>query len=197
MNPAGAFVFHRAGAELAFWLSFAGWSVVEWRLARRDRRRAGTGEAREDRGSVHVLVLLSWLGILLAFVAAWWLGGGGWTWVAVGLALIWLGIGLRAWAVRVLGRFFRRVVVVQAGHRVVSDGPYRLLRHPAYTGSLLTALGIGVALGNWAAVACSLALPLTGHLWRIRVEEAALARDLGDDYRAYMRRTWRLLPGIW
>jgi protein-S-isoprenylcysteine O-methyltransferase Ste14 len=110
---------------------------------------------------------------------------------------MWLGIGLRIWAIVVLGRFFRRVVVIQEGHRVVSDGPYRLVRHPAYAGNLLAAAGLGVALDNWLSVAILVIVPFLGHLPRIRVEEAELERGLGEAYRSYEARTRRLVPGVW
>jgi protein-S-isoprenylcysteine O-methyltransferase Ste14 len=101
------------------------------------------------------------------------------------------------WSIRTLGRFFRYEVVVQEGHRVVDTGPYRLVRHPSYTGSLLAFLGIGIALDNWLSVAAALGLPLLGFLRRIAVEEAALTSELGDAYRSYKERTRRLVPGIW
>jgi protein-S-isoprenylcysteine O-methyltransferase Ste14 len=110
---------------------------------------------------------------------------------------MWAGIALRVWGVATLGRFFRRVVVVQEGHHVVTAGPYHWLRHPAYAGNLLSYLGLGVALGNWLSIGACVAIPVVAHLPRIQVEEATLTEALGEEYRAYARRTARLIPRIW
>ena len=86
---------------------------------------------------------------------------------------------------------------MQQGHRVVDTGPYRVLRHPSYTGILVTLLGMGIALDSWASVAVAFLLPLAGILRRIGEEEQVLRRELGEPYRDYSRRTSRLVPGIW
>jgi len=79
----------------------------------------------------------------------------------------------------------------------VDSGPYRYVRHPTYTGALLTFVGLGFCFGNWLTL-LFLTLPIIGaFLWRIRIEERALTEALGEDYRAYMRRTKRLIPGVY
>jgi protein-S-isoprenylcysteine O-methyltransferase Ste14 len=78
---------------------------------------------------------------------------------------------------------------------VVQAGPYRWVRHPSYTGSLVTILGVLLCCLNWASLA-AFALALAGYAYRIRIEEEALAESLGDEYRSYMRRTRRLIPRI-
>lgn len=75
------------------------------------------------------------------------------------------------------------------------DGPYRWLRHPAYTGMLLMYAGINMALGTWLGTLIGVGVFLTATLYRIQVEEKALVEAFGEQYRAYMRHTWRLLPG--
>ena len=87
--------------------------------------------------------------------------------------------------------------MIQEGHRLVTSGPYRYVRHPGYAGSLLAALGIGVALGNLLSLAAMFLLPLVALLRRIAVEEAALEAALGERYREYARSTRRLVPGVW
>jgi protein-S-isoprenylcysteine O-methyltransferase Ste14 len=123
--------------------------------------------------------------------------GGGWAPVAVGLGVLAAGVALRVWAIVTLGRLFKFVVVIQDGHRVVASGPYRLLRHPSYTGALAAFLGAGIALDSWLSVLALVLIPLLAIGVRIRVEEAELARALGEEYRAYARRTRRLVPGLW
>jgi protein-S-isoprenylcysteine O-methyltransferase len=114
-----------------------------------------------------------------------------------GIVLMWSGIALRVWAVRTLGHFFRTVVVIQDNHRLIREGPYRLTRHPSYAGSLLTLAGIGLALGNWLSVIVAICCALVGFVRRITVEESFMQAHFGDDYTAYTRRTWRLVPFIW
>ena len=162
-----------------------------------------TGAATEaDRGTKRILV-----GGMLAGLVAGWLAahyvpaaelfGSGWLWVGLGLLVAWSGFALRIVAIAVLGRFFRRDVSVEPGQTIVRRGPYRLIRHPAYAGNLLIALGLGLALANWLSIMVLIVQPLAGHLPRIRVEEAALEEALGGPYRAYEAVTNRLVPGLW
>ena len=116
---------------------------------------------------------------------------------AAGLVVTWLGLGIRAWSIAVLGRSFRTTVEVDSQQAVIASGPYRWVRHPSYTGLLLIVTGFGLATGYWLALVVCLALPLPALLWRIRVEEAELTRVLGDRYRAYQAHTRRLVPGLW
>jgi protein-S-isoprenylcysteine O-methyltransferase Ste14 len=115
----------------------------------------------------------------------------------VGLMIIWLGIALRQWAVWTLGPFFTVVVRVAARQTVVESGPYRWVRHPSYTGLLVTLLGLGVALGNWLSMLALVTVPVLGLVIRIRVEERELLSGLGEPYRRYCEQRKRLVPGIW
>ena len=119
-----------------------------------------------------------------------------WFAFVVALALVWSGIILRQWAVWVLGRFFTVVVRVDQAQQTVDRGPFRWVRHPSYTGLLLTFAGIGLAAGNWLSLAALLIFPTIGLLVRIRVEERALLSSL-DGYRDYARGRARLIPGVW
>ncbi|GAA2265286.1 hypothetical protein GCM10010430_57720 [Kitasatospora cystarginea] len=116
---------------------------------------------------------------------------------AVLLVLTWAGMGLRLWSIHTLGRYFRGTVHIQEGHRVVDRGPYRRLRHPAYTGALLAAAALAVSFGNvasWLLVTVCLGLAVG---YRIRVEERVLTTALGEAYASYAARTKRLIPGVW
>jgi protein-S-isoprenylcysteine O-methyltransferase Ste14 len=125
------------------------------------------------------------------------LPGSGWWPVALGFVVFALGLALRASAVHELGRFFTFTVVVQADHRVVDTGPYRLVRHPSYTGLLMVELGLGIELGTWLSIASCLLPPVIAVALRVHHEEKVLIRELGERYRAYMARTHRLVPGVW
>ena len=105
------------------------------------------------------------------------------------------GVALRQAAVAALGRFFTTRVTTRADQTVVDTGPYRYVRHPSYSGMLVTVLGVLLCSTNWVSLAC-FALAIPGTAYRIRVEERALAGALGEPYRAYMSRTKRLVPFV-
>jgi protein-S-isoprenylcysteine O-methyltransferase len=192
-------VYDNTVAAVAFWSAVLGWELVEWRQYRQEARAAE--DVDHDRSSGRLVTLTSWV----AIGGAYGLGhadvgripGGRWPVYGAGFGLLLAGIAFRQWAIRVLGRHFRRRVTIQAGHQVIRSGPYRALRHPAYAGALLALAGIGVVFGSWPALALCV-LPIGAALvHRIRVEEGALEDALGDAYREYARSTSRLVPGIW
>jgi protein-S-isoprenylcysteine O-methyltransferase Ste14 len=113
-----------------------------------------------------------------------------------GIVLILLGGALRWWAILTLGHYFTFDVAVRVSQPVVQSGPYRLIRHPAYSGTLLVLLGIGLALANWASIVAILTGVLIGLRYRVRVEEQALIDGLGQPYVDYMRHTKRFVPFI-
>ena len=163
--------------------------------------RSRGGESA-DRGTKRILVWSAAIGLtaclLIAInVPSLRFGANTWTTLVLGLAIAWLGVLLRVWAVWSLGRFFQRDVMIQKDHVVWRGGPYRLLRHPAYAGTLISYLGFGLAVGSWVGALVFVAVVAAGYIPRIRVEEAELTRALGDSYRDYARTTARLVPGLW
>ena len=173
-------------------------SEVSIRL-RSDRNRNGS---RRDHWSLQVVRWSAVAGVALAVLLerrapGLAIPGNGWPAFAAGLALMCAGIALRQWAVAVLGRFFTIEVRVQSEHAVVEGGPYRWVRHPSYTGLLLTFLGIGLALGNWGSLAAAAVVPTVGLVYRIHFEEQELLEGLGEPYRRFAEGRARLFPGIW
>jgi protein-S-isoprenylcysteine O-methyltransferase Ste14 len=113
----------------------------------------------------------------------------------VGLVLFALGfIGIN-WAEAALGRLFSFQVELQEGHRLVTGGPFRLVRHPRYAFILLYSLGLSLVFRSGAALLLTGAL-LAVLLWRISDEEALLRRAFGE-WEGYARRTWRLVPWLY
>ena len=108
-----------------------------------------------------------------------------------------LGLLLRWYAIVYLGRFFTVNVAIHSGHEVIDTGPYRLVRHPSYSGALLAFLGLALCLANWLSLAIVVLPILWAFLRRIATEEAALANALGAPYISYMGRTKRLAPFIY
>jgi protein-S-isoprenylcysteine O-methyltransferase len=188
---------HGGIAALLFWLCVGAWAAFDLSLA--IRTRGGPGARRDLSVIPLTLSVLAGLGlaVLVARTGDLPLPGPGWWPLAAGIATFAAGLALRARAVAELGRFFKFTVVVQAGHQVVDTGPYRLIRHPSYTGLLMAALGMGLALGTWLSIPACVIPPLIAFGVRLTHEERVLADALGEPYRAYMRHTWRLVPRVW
>jgi protein-S-isoprenylcysteine O-methyltransferase Ste14 len=158
-------------------------------------RRRGATQTRRDRGSGPLIILTVFVSIILALSFGY--AGIGvipdWAFY-LGVFLMFLGIIVRQWAIAVLGRFFSLTVRVAEDHRVVDKGPYRLVRHPSYTGVLITFIGLALAVQSWGALLVLLGVFSLSFGYRMRVEERTLQSELGEDYARYMRRTKRLIP---
>lgn len=114
-----------------------------------------------------------------------------------GVALMAAGIALRWTAIRALGIFFTGRVQIQDSHALIQTGLYSRLRHPAYAGSLLAYVGLGLAFANWWTLACSVMPYLVAIGYRIHVEEAVLREKFGPAYAHYARTTKRIVPWVY
>jgi protein-S-isoprenylcysteine O-methyltransferase Ste14 len=184
---------------LLFWIVYILWFVLEMIGAYAHRVEAGA--QKQDRGSMVVLLVGLYAGVLLNFALPGLFPGATITWnrsvlFFIGLTLMVLGIILRQYAIRVLGRYFTREVATRAGQPVVQNGPYKFIRHPAYSGTLLTMLGIGLAMTNWASLVAIVVCSFSGFFYRVLVEERALRTSLGQPYVEYMRHTKRFVPFV-
>jgi protein-S-isoprenylcysteine O-methyltransferase Ste14 len=162
----------------------------------------GRGAAiRQDRGTKFGVAIGVYLAVVAAIAIAkvpalrvyantWWTFG-------VGIGIVLAGAALRDWAIVSLGRYFRREVTIEPGQRIVRRGPYRVLRHPSYTGLILIFAGFGLTFGSWLSAVVALLVLFAGLLPRIRVEERALARAFGPEYDDYADSTARLVPHVW
>lgn len=175
-----------------------GGSEIVLALLLRSRDNVARGS---DRGSLGIL----WTTITLAIFAAIQVAarhpgpvpGPAAAWVGAGLALLLAGLALRWTAILTLRGAFTVDVAIARDQHLVERGPYRRVRHPAYTGNLLAFLGMALLFADWVA-ALTLVLPITAaFLYRIRVEERALRAAFGDEYGRYARRTWRLVPFLY
>lgn len=181
---------------MIFWAVFYLWVGSELFLGWKTRPAAGS--VTSDVGSKWLLVGSIWLGVALGFVVAAAMPAAAFTsgrrpLFYFGIALMLLGMALRWYSIRVLGKSFTSVVATRPDQQVVETGPYRWIRHPSYTGGLLTIVGVLVALANPLSL-LGLLPALAGYAYRIRVEEGALMRDLGEPYQSYMQRSKRLIP---
>ena len=192
-------VFRHGAAEVAFIVLLLTWTVFEAVMRVLQRLRATGPDTRDPSYFVLLPALLA------AVVAAEVLGRrgrllwpGGLVWpVVAGLTLVAAGIGLRAWSIVTLGRFFQYQIKVQPGHQVVTSGPYRYVRHPSYTGIAMVLAGIALASGDvWSLLAVAV-LGGAGLAVRIRAEERQLTQTLGAEYERFAAGRKRLVPGVW
>src|SRR2546429_2220636 len=155
-------------------------------------RRRGATRVKRDRGSGALIIFTVFISIILAFSFGY--AGIGmlpdWAFY-LGFFLMFLGILVRQWAIAVLGRFFSLTVRIAEDHRVVEKRPYRLGRHPSYTGGLITFIGLALAVQSLGALLVLLGVVSISYGYRMRVEEEALLLELGEDYANYMKRTKR------
>jgi protein-S-isoprenylcysteine O-methyltransferase len=191
--------FTGATYSLIFWCVFAIWVISEIIASR--LKRSDDASKANDRGSLNLILLLWWLGMALNFLLAEFLPEASIRWrhaslFTVGIGLMLAGIAFRWYCVEVLGKYFTFDVTVKAGHALIEAGPYRYIRHPSYTGALVTIIGFGLALGNWAGLIVFLLCIGIAYAYRIPVEEALLTSVMGQPYREYVKRTWRLIPFV-
>ena len=185
----------------ARWVSLAVWLI--WLGAEARSLRPSTGGDRvQDRGTKLFLGVTMALAIggavaVARYVPGLTLPGDPWVAFSIGVCVALSGVALRQWAIAILGRLFTRNVMIREGHHVVEGGPYRVIRHPAYTGTLLTMLGFGVMLQNWLSIAITFAGFVVSHLPRILHEEHVLESNLGEPYRDFAHHRKRLVPGVW
>ncbi len=177
------------------------WAVMEVFLGIRQITLLRAGARLQDKGSRAAVTATLGIGIFLcwqlpfavpattimsASVFVFWSG----------IALVYAGLAFRLYAITVLGRYFTPSVAVVANQQVVEDGPYKLIRHPAYTGLLIMFLGFGLSSINWLSLLALMGCVLIGLSYRIYVEERVLQEHLGKPYQEYMQRTKRLIPFV-
>jgi protein-S-isoprenylcysteine O-methyltransferase Ste14 len=113
----------------------------------------------------------------------------------VGVALYGVGLLVMHWAQMTLGPQFSLQVEIQEGHRLVTDGLYRRIRHPRYLGIVVFSTGIALVFASWLALAVVVVVGLV-LIWRIHDEETLMHREFGTEWDAYSKRTWRLCPFV-
>jgi protein-S-isoprenylcysteine O-methyltransferase Ste14 len=177
------------------------WIALEIGLVIKDHSR-GKGKTTSDKGTRYFNFVAITVGITAAailngvqkFVFP---GGKTSTVFFIGIAIMLIGMALRYWAVITLGSSFRTTIETETGQKVISAGPYKLIRHPSYSGWLLICLGYGIAVQNWLSLITAVSLPLVALLYRIHAEENALISTLGSEYVEYQKHTKRLIPRVW
>ena len=183
------------GLRLYMGIGFVGlyllWLFIESRIAIGETKKDST---ESDRGTLELYAagraatVLTGLGIPVL-----------WYWepgqMILGTAVFVIATTFRLWSIRVLGQFYSHRVRVTDEHRIVDSGPYRVIRHPAYTGMLAAHAGFVVFFFNWITLALLLLFFIPAVIMRIRVEEKTLLELPG--YSEYCKNRKRLIPLIW
>lgn len=170
----------------------------------RHRARRRGGELDRSQGTstlvaLRLVALAAFVPLLLWLVHPQWAR---WAQVELAAGLRWAAVIAAAallpafvWLFRTIGNNISPRETTRAGHALVTDGPYRYIRHPLYTfGAAFYAL-IAVATGLWW-LAVFLGIAFAALAWRTPREEANLIALFGDDYRRYMATTGRYLPHL-
>ena len=129
--------------------------------------------------------------LLLAGSRLYQLGPASWPTVVVAFGLLIAGVGLRFWALYKLGRWFSELVVIRQGQELITDGPYRWLRHPLHVGLLAQMAGLAAMAGGlWAWLV--FAAGVVNALARELHEQRILGEHFGHSYDVYVAGTWGL-----
>lgn len=193
--------------ELVFRVSLAiiGAPLLAIRIYYTSRMARSHERNTADRTST-VIKFLAWLlGLLADLVIIFYIFAPtlmGWSSLSLPAGLRWFGAGLGLisiplflWAHHSLGKEFNYPGAITERQNLVTNGPYRWVRHPIYSNYFLWATAFFLISANW----------LIGAIWLvfafaaasiIGLEEAALIEKFGDSYRNYMRRTGRFLPRL-
>lgn len=116
------------------------------------------------------------------------------------------GFSLRVWCYYILDKFFTFTVVMKKDHKLITEGPYEYLVHPSYTGQLVTLYGAVLYYSGFDSIIGYLALGVVAYLivhnvsslpTRMKVEEDAMSKKFGDEYKTYLSKRWKLIPYVY
>jgi len=173
--------------------------LIYWAVSARNAARTQVREPFHWRAITLVVLVLAAMLIFspyfrFGFLARRFVPDSQWS-KGMGLALILVGFGVSIWARRHLGRFWSARVTLKVDHQLIQSGPYARVRHPIYSGLLLTMLGTAIFVGEWHAL-LGVALFFSAHWEKSRREEALLVREFGETYEQYCNRTGALIPRL-
>jgi len=117
--------------------------------------------------------------------------------IFIGLTLFMIGVFLRHLSIKQLGKYFVTKVQVTDDHKLVTEGIYRLLRHPSYTGLIFGFLGLILFLQAGLAATLFILIGIPAYIYRIKIEEYALIKTFGEQYESYREKSYALLPLIY
>lgn len=164
------------------------------------RRSKSKGTSELDKNSLKIIwitiIISIFMGVLLKNITL--LPISGYQYISyIGILLIVCGIFIRVIAIRTLGRYFTVDLSIQNDQKIVKKGLYKYIRHPSYTGSLFSFIGLGVSFNNWLSLIVIVIPIFISFLYRINIEEKVLLKQFGSEYIEYQQSTKRLIPLIY
>jgi protein-S-isoprenylcysteine O-methyltransferase Ste14 len=163
-------------------------------------KRYRAGDGRLDHQSCQHLII-SLTSFFVVLLASWQLGFGlvnlpPWL-EGLGLTLVAGGTFLRYAAIFQLGSLFTWQIAILDAHQLKTDGLYRWMRHPSYTGGLLAIVGASLVFESIVALVVAVMIHAPMVLRRVRLEEIALRLHFGAHFESYAGRTARLVPFVY
>lgn len=188
--------------QIVWVLGVVAWYVIRYPFERRARRVRVVSGQRSPSDMIGLAAALFGLGILPGIYVA-----TGFPKSADYPATVWtvvlgtIAFFAALWVFRVshkeLGRNWSITLEIREQHKLISTGPYALVRHPMYTSFLLMGLGQAFLLSNWVAGLAGLIGFAVLFFLRVDKEERMMIENFGPPYRAYMERTKRLVPYLY
>jgi protein-S-isoprenylcysteine O-methyltransferase Ste14 len=114
-----------------------------------------------------------------------------------GFIILWFGVVLRNYSIRILGKHFTPTIQLQQDHDLITVGPYSIIRHPSYLGALLAIVGIAIFFNSLIGTVAACIAMMIAYVVRIDAEEKALKSLFGSKYQEYQQRTKKLIPFLW
>lgn len=153
-----------------------------------------------DRYSVILIIAMSMLSNIVPLVDWAYFSGPEYKSTAatiIGFIVLWAGILLRNYSIKLLGKHFTATIQLQKNHTLITSGPYSIIRHPSYLGAFLAFLGIAIFLNSAAGAVFVVVAMIVAYTIRIGAEEKALISLFGTVYTNYQKKTKKLIPFLW
>ncbi|MEM4992026.1 isoprenylcysteine carboxylmethyltransferase family protein [Priestia sp. SB1] len=170
------------------------WVIIEYRvLFKRDKR-----PKKNDRKALSlfsVLILMFCVSSILIYERNLGSLGKEYRWIFwVGILIIAIGVAIRQHSIHIMGGSYVATLQVQEKPQLIQTGPFKLVRHPCYTGFMISLWGLGIALLNWLFLLLIIFFSIIVFLIQIKIEERELEAFFGEEYKEYKKTTKKILP---
>ena len=180
------------------YLVLAAFFIVEL-ILRKDGYAKSLGKTKSDRNSTSLITIAIFTVVGLSIIFNYLKSGVFESRIIreVALVIMVFGLFLRVWSMITLKRYYTRTLITTKQQTIIKKGPYSIIRHPGYLGTILVWSFAGLAMQNIIIPIVSTLLIVASYVYRINKEEKMLAEQFGKQYIDYKFNTWRLIPFIW
>jgi protein-S-isoprenylcysteine O-methyltransferase Ste14 len=163
------------------------------------RSKLKSVKKKGDRGSLVIIWIIITISIFAGFYLAnfrpW--SGINYAIYSIGIAVFLSGLFIRWATIIQLKKAFTVDVAINQEHALKTDGIFKMVRHPSYLGVVMIVSGLAIGMNSFYSILV-IAIPVfLAILYRIRVEEAVLLEEFGEDYRKYMKTTRKIIPYLY